>query len=212
MTGGSLERDRNSYPRSSPPRTVSFAIGAAKSPPSKPTGRAWRRASPTAATTLCLQEVQASTVSDGRRLCITPAAVAEAPRALTPPPSPGHAARIRFVQPLLRPLLLSIEYPLAPPHDADLRRGVDILVDHLSFFGMVSGAAPSVKLSIAPRESSSDALLYTAAELAVQWANMTMAFPHRGAASSSLPKRPSAVASTAVWAALLIACRASVTF
>lgn len=86
------------------------------------------------------------------------------------------------------------------------------MVDHPAFFDMVSGAALSIKLSIAPQEASSDALSYAAAELAVQWANITMASPHRGAASSSLPKRPSAIASTAVSAALLIACRASAIF
>lgn len=64
MAGGSLEREQNSYPRSSPPRTVSVAIGAAKVHPPNRKGGVWRRATPTAAPSLWHQEVKKNTVSD----------------------------------------------------------------------------------------------------------------------------------------------------
>lgn len=114
----------------------------------------------------------------------------------------GHGRQQLAVPPVVEP-------PLAPPRILALRRSVGELVDHLRYFGLLSGPSPRAYLTIAFRTAPSDVLSFTAADLAVTWVNAG-GHSNDGHHPGLLPVRKTPVLFSAVSAALLVACRACV--
>lgn len=101
------------------------------------------------------------------------------------------------------------EVALPPPRVLALRRAVGRLLDYLRYFGLARGPPPRVTLTIDVRMAPADALPFTAADIAVVWANVA-GDTREGGIGGLLPARPAPVVDSAVSAALLVACRACV--